>query len=85
MSQTNPEIVHGCCRGVGGERCTKRTWLYLPGRLCWKCLDKVNARILAELQRMEETMPIHLKDDPASDEIAEQVVTDTVRDLGVEQ
>jgi hypothetical protein len=46
-------VVHGVCRGNVGRRCSKRTFLFLPGRLCWKCLAYVEARVLAALKEMD--------------------------------
>lgn len=48
---TSDQIVHGCCRGVGGENCTKRTWLYLPGRVCAKCLAKIERRLADAIEQ----------------------------------
>lgn len=41
--------AHGVCRA-----CSKRTFLWLPGRICTRCVDKAMAlSMLAELERME--------------------------------
>jgi hypothetical protein len=51
MSSTT---VHGVCRGAPGRRCSKRTFLTLPGRLCWKCIEYMQAQLLAALDEMDK-------------------------------
>lgn len=41
--------AHGICR-----TCNKRTWLWLPGRICTKCMEGITELFQAEQQRQME-------------------------------
>ena len=46
-------IVHGVCRSAPGRRCSKRTFLTLPGRLCWRCVEYMQAQVMRALEEFD--------------------------------